>query len=440
MASARIETDTAPRVLVVDGEASTRAHLERIARDAYMRVDVAVTAQEALELARNERFDIAILEIVEGRAEEAFATARELRATPGNDRLPLAFMATEADFAHRVAAAHAGGSLFLSKPVDPYVFGTTVQQLVALRHAERSRVLVLDDDPDFVDAIAAVLEAEAIGVKRVSDPTNVIEALQDDRVDLILLDVMLPRVSGFDLARMIRAAPEWQSVPILFLTGRVDRESRVAAFDAGGDDYLVKPVLPEELIARVRVRLDRRRLEREITEKDSLTKLLSRRALLEALARRVSEARRHSGLLSVALIDVDRFKEVNDLHGHLVGDHVLAALGRLLGERFRFEDLRGRWGGEEFVVVFPGATADTAAAVLRRVLVEFTRMRFEGERGAEPFGVSFSAGVASLPEDGSSVEALLRAADRRLYEAKSTGRSRVVARRDMEQDETPLRH
>jgi diguanylate cyclase (GGDEF)-like protein len=440
--NARCESETAPRVLIVDGDSKSRAQLERIARDAYMHVYVAADEADAIDAARSGRFDVAIVEIATGRAGDALATARALRALPGNERLPLAFMASDADFERRVAAAHAGGSLFLSKPIDPYVFVTTVQQLVALRHAERSRVLLLDDDSDFVESVAAVLETEGIAVRAVSDPARILDALDAEKPDLILLDVMLPKVSGFDLARMLRSAPEWQSVPILFLTGRSDVESRVSAFDAGGDDYLVKPVLPEELVARVRVRLERRKLEREIIEKDPLTKLLSRRALLEALAQRVSEARRHGGVLSVALLDVDRFKGVNDAHGHLAGDRVLATLGRLLNERFRLEDLRARWGGEEFVVVFPGATVDTAAAVLRRVLVEFTRIRFRGDpdRGGAEFGVTFSAGVASFPDDGSSVDALLRAADSRLYEAKAAGRSRVISWRDMDRDETTLRH
>jgi diguanylate cyclase (GGDEF)-like protein len=220
--------------------------------------------------------------------------------------------------------------------------------------------------------------------------------------------------------------PAWRDVPILFLTSRVDAESRVEAFEAGADDYLVKPLVAEELLARVRVRLDRRRLLRELTERDPLTRCMSRRALIDALASRLSEARRHGRPLSLSLLDVDQFKQVNDAYGHLVGDHVLLALGRLLNERFRLEDLRGRWGGEEFVIVFPNESASTAASVLARVLDEFRSLRFGSEHG-ERFSVTFSAGVASFPSDGASVDSLIGAADRRLYEAKEAGRGKVVA-------------
>jgi diguanylate cyclase (GGDEF)-like protein len=130
------------------------------------------------------------------------------------------------------------------------------------------------------------------------------------------------------------------------------------------------------------------------------------------------------------MLDVDRFKRVNDSYGHVVGDHVLMALGRLLTARFRLEDIRGRWGGEEFVIGFPDAPAATASAVLSRVLDEFRTMPFHSERG-EPFFVTFSAGISSFPSDGASVDALIRAADRRLYEAKRGGRAHVVSAEDI---------
>ena len=287
-------------------------------------------------------------------------------------------------------------------------------------------ILVVDDDPAFVDVVAEVLEREGILVRSASDATHLVELLDEVHPDLILLDAMLPHVSGWDAIRIVRTTPEHRDVPILFLTGRTDLASRMAAFDAGADDYLGKPLVPEELLARVRVRLDRRRLLREMTERDPLTRCLSRRALLDALGSRLSEARRHGRVLSLAIIDIDRFKRVNDTYGHLVGDHVLVALGRLLNARFRLEDLRGRWGGEEFIIVFPGETAATAAAVLSRVLDEFRAMPFRSGQDRR-FFVTFSAGVAAFPGDGSTVDGLLRAADRRLYEAKSAGRSHVVA-------------
>jgi diguanylate cyclase (GGDEF)-like protein len=412
-------------VLVVDVDPSVRAQLTQLGHEKLLDVVAVATPAEALAQAvGGGHLDAALLDASLGAA--ALALARELRATPGHDRLPLAFLSEQNDVDGRIAAAHAGASLFLSKPVDPYAFGTAVDQMIALGQRDKMRVLVIDDDPSFVAVATEVLTRDGILVRSAPDATRLVELLDDVLPDLILLDAVLPRVSGWDAIRLVRTTPEHRDVPILFLTSRTDLASRVAAFDAGADDYLGKPLVTEELLARVHVRLERRRLLREMTERDPLTRCLSRRALLDALTSRLSEARRHDRGLSLAMIDVDRFKFVNDSYGHLVGDHVLAALGRLLNARFRLEDLRGRWGGEEFVIVLPGEPAGTAAAVLSRALDEFRSFPFRSERG-ERFFVTFSAGVASFPEDGHSVDALLRAADARLYEAKRGGRGRVVA-------------
>jgi diguanylate cyclase (GGDEF)-like protein len=413
-----------PRVLVVEDDPSLRAQLIQLGREKLLDVVAVATPAEALAEAHREgNLDAALLDSSLGPA--AFLLARDLRATPGHAQLPLAFLSGHDDVDWRVAAAHAGASLFLTKPVDPYAFATAIDQMVALGQRDKMRVLVIDDDADFVAVAAEVLTREGIFVRTAHDATHLVELLDDVRPDLILLDAVLPRVSGWDAIRLVRTTPEHRDVPILFLTGRTDLESRVSAFEAGADDYLAKPLVAEELLARVRVRLERRRLLREMTERDPLTRCLSRRALLDALASRISEARRHGRGLALALLDVDRFKFVNDSYGHLVGDHVLATLGRLLVARFRLEDLRGRWGGEEFVVVLPGEPADTAAAVLTRVLDEFRSFPFRSERG-DRFFVTFSAGVASFPEEGQSVDTLLRTADARLYEAKRRGRGNVL--------------
>jgi diguanylate cyclase (GGDEF)-like protein len=410
-------------VLVVDPDVRVREQLEELGHDRLLVVIAVATPQEALECARHGRVDAAIIDGALGSA--AFDFAHDLREIRGLERVPLAFLSERGEVERRVAAAHAGASLFLPKPVEAYGFGAAIEQMLALGRAESMRVLVVDDDAEFAACVAAVLEPHGIAVRTALDATHLIDLLDEVQPDLVLLDAMLPEVSGWDAIRIMRTMPEWRDLPILFLTARTDLESRIAAFDAGADDYLAKPLVPEELLSRVRVRLDRRRLLRETTERDPLTRCMSRGALLDALASRLSEARRHSRTLSLALLDLDRFKRINDTYGHVVGDHVLMGLGRLLTARFRLEDLRGRWGGEEFVIAFPNEPAATAAVVLSRVLEEFGKLPFQSEKG-EKFFVSFSAGVSSFPADGDSVDALIRAADKRLYDAKRGGRAHVV--------------
>ena len=414
---------TAPRLLVVAEDAQIRSQLAQLGREKLFGVVAIGSVGEAVRQARRGRLDAAVIDgSPDGQADRLVGA---LRSLPGLERLPVAVLSELGDVEHRVSAAHAGASLFLRKPVDPYAFGAALDQMLALGRPERMRLLVVDDDLDFATSVAAVLEADATVVRTLPDATNLIETLDETRPDLVLLDAMLPGVSGWDAVRVVRTAPEWRDLPVLLVTGRTDLEARVAAFEAGADDYIAKPLVPEELVARVRVWLLRRRLLREMTERDPLTHCLSRRTLLDSFASRVSEARRHGGALSLALLDLDRFKHVNDTYGHLVGDQVLMRLGGLLNERFRLEDIRGRWGGEEFAIVFPNVPPAAAVAVLSRVLEEFRQLPFRGERG-ERFSVTFSAGISSFPEDGTTVHALLRAADQRLYDAKRAGRGQVA--------------
>jgi diguanylate cyclase (GGDEF)-like protein len=139
----------------------------------------------------------------------------------------------------------------------------------------------------------------------------------------------------------------------------------------------------------------------------------------------LAEANRLKSIFTICLLDVDHFKKVNDTYGHLAGDRVLAGLGQLLSRRFRVDDLRGRWGGEEFILAFRRESKDTMHGAIMRVLEEFAAINFKGDEGQE-FNVSFSGGMASYPEDAESVYELLQTADKRLYEAKKAGRRRVV--------------
>ena len=224
---------------------------------------------------------------------------------------------------------------------------------------------------------------------------------------------------------MLRTTPEWRTTPVIFMTAHTDIGLRLAAFEAGCDDYLVKPVVDPELVARLRVRLEHTRLLKERAERDSLTGLLLRGPFVEQLGVRIAEATRHRRAVSVALVDLDKFKQINDSSGHLAGDRVLSGLGELLLRRFRVEDLRARWGGDEFALAFPGESAAQAGALVDCVRVEFGEQRFRV--GDATVAASLTAGVASFPADGSTIEALLTAADRRLYAAKAAGKNRVVS-------------
>jgi diguanylate cyclase (GGDEF)-like protein len=212
-------------------------------------------------------------------------------------------------------------------------------------------------------------------------------------------------------------------LPIL-MRAKASNEMWSSGFEAGADDMLPLDISPAELMARLRVRLDRTRVFREQSNRDLLTGLLTRRAFTESVLSRLAEAQRSRRHLSLCLMDVDKFKSVNDTYGHGVGDKVLSALGTLLGTRFRLQDLRGRWGGEEFIIAFFGEWAESAREILSRVTGEFAKLTFDGGQGRS-FHVTVSGGIATFPIDGRTLDDLVQVADQRLYAAKQAGRNRI---------------
>jgi diguanylate cyclase (GGDEF)-like protein len=413
------------RILVVDSDQEFLNLMEELGRERLVEIVKAQTTSEALNKACLLPLDAALVNVVTDAPDESFKLARQLRELPGYENLPLAFISGDTFGKDRVEAAHAGASLYLDKPLQSDSLETAVQHLVAIRQGGRPRVLITDDDEFFANTVALTLRNEGMIVRTLLDPTKILDVMQDFPPDMLLLDVMMPGITGFEVCRMLRQVPRWQDLPIIFLTGQTGVDARVEAFRSGGDDYLPKPVVNEELLTRVKVRLDRSKLLKERSDKDTITGLLLRRAFSEHLTGMIAEAQRSNSGFSVCLLDVDHFKKVNDTYGHLAGDKVLAGLGQLLSRRFRVDDLRGRWGGEEFILAFRREAKETMHAAVLRVLDEFAEMTFVSDEGKE-FHVSFSGGLATFPEDGESVYELLQTADRRLYEAKRAGRRRIV--------------
>jgi len=413
------------RIMVVDSDSVFLDTVERLGAERQVDIVKATTTRQALEKACLYPLDAALVSMIGESPEESFRLARKLRELPGYETLPLAFLSGGELIRDNVEAAHSGASLYLDKPLESDSLEKAVQHLVSIRQGGRPRILICDDDEFFASSIALVLRAEGMIVRMLLDPSKILDVMQDFPPDLLLLDVMMPGITGFEVCRMLRGVPRWQDLPIVFLTGQTGVDARLEAFRSGGDDYLPKPVVNEELLMRVKVRLDRARLMKERSDKDTITGLLLRRAFSEHLSGMIAEAHRLKAIATICLIDVDHFKKVNDTYGHLAGDRVLAGLGQLLSRRFRVDDLRGRWGGEEFILAFRRESKETMQKAILRLLDEFSRIDFKADDG-QIFHVTFSGGLASYPDDGESVYELLQTADRRLYEAKKAGRRRIV--------------
>ncbi|MBI2388245.1 MAG: diguanylate cyclase [Deltaproteobacteria bacterium] len=340
-------------------------------------------------------------------------------------RVPVGVIAPDGLPEHRVAAATAGASLYLERPLTAETIGLALRRLVDTRRGAVPKVLVLDDEADWRTVAGKILHSEGFEVAELGDPRRVFEVLDDFRPDVLLVDATMDHLSGYDVCRMLRTSAQWQELPIVFVTNHTDVESKLAAFRAGADDFVSKSADAEELVARTRGRFERTRLLRDYGDRDFLTGLPRRGAFLAAFLSILNQARRRERPAALAVLDLDHFKEVNDVHGHLAGDRVLIAIGKVLSSSFRAEDVRGRWGGEEFVVAFPDSGAPAVLPALERVLEDVRSLELEGDGGA--FQCTFSAGVASFPKDGAGPADLFAAADRRLYIAKRLGRARIVS-------------
>lgn len=412
------------RILVVDDDPNFLDYVEKIVSQRLIEVLRAANPEEAMNVIKIKNVDAIILDLNLARI-KSFELAKEIREIPGVEAIPLAFVSADASIDDRVQAAQLGASLYLNKPLDPDTLEDAVQRLLILGSREKPRILIVDDDKYFTKRAADILFDRGMEIHTLHEPSRILEQLHEVNPDLLLLDLLMPGISGFDICKMLRTMPRWQALPIVFVTAQTGLDTRIAAFTCGGDDYLAKPLSDEELVTRVSIRVERSRLFKERSERDAVTGLLVRRSFMERFTAQLSASRRQKQVVSLVMFDLDKFKSINDNHGHLAGDAVLSGLGHLLSKRFRVEDLRGRWGGDEFILALVGSEKAQSAMLMKAFLDEFSEMKFIGESG-EAFQTALSAGVAACPDDGQTPHQLLQTADQRLYEAKTTGRNRVV--------------
>ncbi|MDX1987704.1 MAG: diguanylate cyclase [Candidatus Obscuribacter sp.] len=350
---------------------------------------------------------------------------KEIRDTAGIEGLPFGLLLKENHIHSKSDTSHAGVSLVIDPQAEDQDLTSAIDYLISLRADGRSKVIVVDDDEDFLGLVSAILKRQGFLVRTLQDPTKALDNILEWGPDLIMLDINMPFLSGFELCKAIRIHSRLNDTPIIFLTAQTDMSTRIAAFEAGADDYLPKPVAEQELISRVKVRLDKSRMVKRSLQLDPLTGLLLRKPLMDKLETFKNFSIRNKAPFSVALADIDHFKEVNDTHGHLIGDEVLKTFARIARSRFRAEDLRGRWGGEEFIFAFRGENMCSARKIVERFLFDVKATTFKNELN-ESFTVSFSSGVAEYPTESATVGELLKLADKKLYRAKATGRSRVL--------------
>lgn len=299
------------------------------------------------------------------------------------------------------------------------------------------RVLIVDDDKAQLHLIQETLGGENLEIVVAQNAKDTFEAIYRQIPDLIILDIGLAGEDGFDILRSIRVEPQYDAVPVVIYSASHDIESKTQALDLGAVEYLEKPLHAKELAAHVRAILrfklkqdqsieEYKRLS-ELSLTDPLTGAYNRRALDTFLKARLSESTRHDIPVSCVMFDIDHFKNVNDSHGHHVGDVVLKDISDLVRGLCRQEDALIRYGGEEYLVILFHTPRDGAEIFGERVRESVAEHEFRS--GDILMKITISGGIASKPEDDlpAEPEAMIRLADRRLYAAKRNGRDQVVS-------------
>ncbi len=298
-------------------------------------------------------------------------------------------------------------------------------------------ILIVDDIPENLRFLSCLLSQQGYDIRAAINGRMALGVLKSTIPSLILLDVLMPEMSGYDICRRLKADPQTCDIPVIFLSALDDVQDKINAFDAGGIDYITKPFHGSEVLARVKTHLTLRHLQQQLqianqelqclVNIDGLTLVANRRRFDEYLEQEWNRLARGHLPLSLILCDVDFFKNFNDIYGHLAGDECLCNLATLLKESIRHpEDLVARYGGEEFAIILPNTPLTGALHVVKNIQ-SAVQLRQQIHSGSTISSyVTFSLGVATMmPAIGQSASQIVAAADKALYQAKVDGRDRV---------------
>ncbi|MGL4501413.1 MAG: response regulator [Planktothrix sp.] len=412
------------RLLVVDDDflLTEQIKLEAIAWG--FQVEVATDPTTAKRSISAHLPDIIVLDITFSHTQESGLTLlAELAQKAPN--IPVLILTAKNELKDRVEVARLGGNIFLEKPVSAEAIVKVATQELNRSQKPEAKILIVDDDLYILAALYNLLTPWGFQVKTLADPQEFWQTLAAIVPDLLILDIEMPGFSGIELCQVVRSDPRWSDLPVLFLSGHKDAEIVHKVFAVGADDYVQKPIIGPELMARILNRLERTRILHRFADIDELTGTATRRKSILELEQLLHLAKCQNQPLCFMILDLDHFKHINDQHGHEIGDRVLSLFGRYLKQFFRAKDIVARWGGEEFILGLYGITREQGARRLNDFLETWCQQEFTGANH-QKFRVTFSAGVVEYSQNGAKLQELYVAADAALYQAKAMGRNRVL--------------
>lgn len=310
--------------------------------------------------------------------------------------------------------------------------------------AHKPKILIVDDIPVNIQLLQNYLGSGGYQTVTASNGEEALVRVKETKPDMVLLDVMMPKMDGFETCRTLKKSEDTSYIPVIMVTALNELEDKIKGIEAGADDFISKPFNRLELLARVKSLLRVKFLHDQLQEKvtqlelakerlremavtDGLTQLYNYRYFREYLDQEIRRAARHHFFVSLVMLDIDFFKHYNDQHGHPAGDQVLRGIAKLMRDNIRSIDVAVRYGGEEFVMVLPETNRSQACVVAEKIRRMVEKQRFPHEEQQPNGNLTISVGLAVFPEDATEAEDLIKKADLRLYLAKGQGRNKVVS-------------
>ncbi len=407
-----ISEKSVTKILLVGKESNYREMTYGVT-DAH--VDLLESAAGASQKLQRSRYDAMVLDFTDGSEAVLCKLASDARAA-SRQPLPIAVVESSHARADRNQLSYLGCSEILTAPVSAIQLDATIKHLLQVGKSNKHRILLIDDDEVLCQFVSTILTAHGYEVRTLNYPIMATEAIAEFEPDVVLLDVIMPGLTGYEVCRNIRENSSWQNLPILFLTGKTSAESRAAAFQAGANDFLTKPVLTEELLTRINGQLDRIAREHDRLAKDPVTGLLNEDAFCRTALQILEKARHSKRTMTLALLCVDDIDNMRIAQGIEPLRQAITSLGELMLTHFKAEDCRGRLGYDGFTLLAYDETKESLSGAFDFLQTEFLNLKFNGAHGS--FLATFSAGLADTNEDGNNFYDLLKVSHGRMLSAR----------------------
>jgi two-component system, cell cycle response regulator len=450
------------RILVVDDVPANVKLLEARLSAEYFDVITAMSGEEALTICERAECDLVLLDVMMPDM-DGFEVCRRLKTNPTTHHIPVIMVTALDQPSDRVRGLDAGADDFLTKPIPEMALIARVRSLsrlkmltdelrmraltshdIGIEAPEREaiadaghggRILIVDDRPGSYERISGIL-AEEHTVELEANPNEALFRAADGNYDLLIISLGLENFDALRLCSQIRSIDRTRNLPILAVTDPDSGARMVRGLEIGVNDYLMRPIDKNELLARARSQIRKRRYTERLRDNvqmsiemaitDALTGLFNRRYMESHLATLIEQAISRGKPLTALVLDIDFFKSVNDTHGHDAGDDVLREFALRIKRSIRGIDLACRYGGEEFVVIMPETDMAVAAMVAERLRRRIAADPFAIQQGAGTIPVTISIGIAAMRGKDDNAASILKRADQALYQAKRNGRNRVV--------------